>query len=585
MSSNTTTQHPGGSVIRTDVFSDARVRRHNGGDRPQAVRDVNLLRAALASSGDIGYVWDLVDDSIQWIGDTFPVFGPTRSDSIRDGEAFNECINVEDLSKRLQSLSRHLQAGEAFDCEYRLRREDGEFVWVHDKGRADLDEHGIPVRLAGILRPINRRKQQETLLERRASYDDLTGHLNKTRLHEALQNAFSYNKRYNVPGGYLAIGIDKLSMVNEAYGHKIADALIVGVGHRIERALRVTDQIGRLGGDRFGVVLGQCDEAGMVTTSEKILEALRASPIETPNGNIHVTVSIGGTVFPGLIQTAQEAMTAAESAMQAAKTKGRNCFVSYELSEEQRRVRRENLDMGERIMQALEDDRIIFAYQPVVDSLSKEVSYYETLLRMKDPSGDIVSAGAFVPVAEKLGIMRFLDHRALEMALDDLGRYPDVILALNISSLTVTDQSWLRTLVSRITSKPSMAERLIVEITETAALEDFEVSARFVSAVRALGCKVALDDFGSGYTSFRHMKALTVDVVKIDGAFVKDVHTNMDNQLFVRTLLGLADGFGLKTVAECVETEDEVRVLCDEGANFLQGWFFGRPDVDPPWRT
>ncbi len=585
MSRTTPTHNPGGSVILTDVFGDSRVRRRNTRDRTENARDVNLLRAALASSGDIGYVWDLVDDSIQWLGDTFPVFGPTRSDSIRDGEAFNECINVEDLSKRLQSLSRHLQAGEAFDCEYRLRREDGEFVWVHDKGRADLDENGIPVRLAGILRPINRRKQQETLLERRASYDELTGHLNKTRLHEALQNAFSYNKRYNVPGGYLAIGIDKLSMVNEAYGHKIADALIVGVGHRIERSLRVTDQIGRLGGDRFGVVLGQCDEAGMVTAAEKILEALRANPIETPNGKIHVTVSIGGTVFPGLIQTAQEAMTAAESALQGAKANGRNCFVSYELSEEQRRVRRENMDMGERIMQALEEDRIIFAYQPVVDSRTKEISYYETLLRMQDPSGDIVTAGAFVPVAEKLGIMRFLDHRALEIALDDLGRYPDVTLALNISSLTVTDQSWLRTLVSRITSKPSIAERLIVEITETAALEDFEVSARFVSAVRAMGCKVALDDFGSGYTSFRHMKALTVDVVKIDGAFIKDVHTNMDNQLFVRTLLGLADGFGLKTVAECVETEDEVRILCDEGADFLQGWYFGRPDLDPPWRV
>ncbi len=543
------------------------------------------LFSALSAAGDLAYVWDLVDDRICWLGEAALVFGSSRSDIAADGEAFNERINIEDLSKRLQSLSRHFQTGAAYDCEYRLRREDGEFAWVHDKGRAEFDADGNPLRLIGVLRPVTLRKRQEALLERKANFDELTGHLNRSRLHETLQNAFAYNKRYNVPGGYLVVGIDKLAMVNDAYGYEIADALIVGVGHRIEQALRITDQIGRLGGDRFGVVLGQCDRTGMETAAEKILETIRSAPIDTPAGAVHVTVSVGGCAFPSLIQTAQEAMAAAEGSMTEAKARGRNCFICYEMSEDQRRVRRESMDMGERVMKALEEDRITFAYQPVVDSGTQEVAYYETLLRMRDPSGEVVSAGAFVPVAEKLGIMRLLDHRALKIALNDLIKYPDVTLALNISSLTVTDQSWLRTLVSRITSNPSIAARLIVEITETAALEDFEVSARFVTAVRSLGCKVALDDFGSGYTSFRHMKALTVDVVKIDGAFVKDLDTNTDNQLFVRTLLGLAEGFGLTTVAECVESKNEVRILQDEGAHYLQGWYFGKPDLEPPWRT
>jgi len=543
------------------------------------------LYTAMSAAGDLAYVWNLVDDRISWLGDTGPVFGSPRPAIAPDGEALNERINIEDLSKRLQSLSRHFQTNAAYDCEYRIRREDGEFSWVHDKGRADFDTDGRPLRLVGVLRPVNLRKRQEALLERKANFDELTGHLNRSRLHETLENAFAYNKRYNVPGGYLAVGIDKLAMVNDAYGYEIADALIVGVGHRIEQALRITDQIGRLGGDRFGVVLGQCDQKGMEIAAEKILETIRSAPIDTPAGEIHVTVSIGGCAFPSLIQTAQEAMAAAEGAMTEAKARGRNCLVCYEMSEDQRRVRRESMDMGERVMKALDENRITFAYQPVVDSKTQEIAYYETLLRMRDPSGEVVSAAAFVPVAEKLGIMRLLDHRALQIALDDLIKYPEVTLALNISSLTVTDQSWLRTLVSRITSNPTVAERLIVEITETAALEDFEVSARFVTAVRTLGCKVALDDFGSGYTSFRHMKALTVDVVKIDGAFIKDLDTNADNQLFVRTLLGLADGFGLTTVAECVETQNEVRILQDEGAHYLQGWYFGKPDLSPPWRT
>ena len=549
-----------------------------------AAGEGDLLSAAVSAAGDLAYSWNLVDDTITWLGDTAPLFGSNRADVARDGEAFNERINIEDLSKRLQSLSQHFQEFDAYDCEYRLRRDDGEFSWVHDKGQAEFDGNGTPLRLIGVLRPVNLRKRQEALLERKANFDELTGHLNRSRLYETLETAVAYNKRYKVQGGYIAIGIDKLAMVNDAYGYEIADALIVGVGHRIEIALRVTDQVGRLGGDRFGVVLGQCDEQGMVIAAEKILESVRSTPIETPAGKVHVTVSIGGAVFPSLIQTAQEAMTAAESAMREAKVTGRNCFVHYQMSEDQRRVRRENMDMGERVIKALDENRVTFAYQPVVDSRTLQTAYYETLLRIREPAGEVVPAGAFVPVAEKLGIMRQLDHRALHIALNDLITYPDVTLALNISSLTVTDQSWLRSLVSGVTSHPHIAQRLIVEITETAALEDFEVSARFVSAVRALGCKVALDDFGAGYTSFRHMKALTVDVVKIDGAFVKNLDSNMDNRLFVKTLLGLADGMGLVTVAECVETEEEVGVLREEGAHFLQGWYFGKPDLDPPWR-
>ena len=191
----------------------------------------------------------------------------------------------------------------------------------------------------------------------------------------------------------------------------------------------------------------------------------------------------------------------------------------------------------------------------------------------------------FVPIAEKLGMVRLLDLRALELAVAELTAYPQVSVAVNVSSLTVTDPAWMRKLMGLIRGRPTIAKRLMVEITETAALEDSEVTSRFVAAVRGMGCKVALDDFGSGYTSFRHMKSLTVDVVKIDGAFVTDIEKNVENQVFIKTLMSLADGFGLQTVAECIETESEARILAAEGADFLQGWHFGKPVIEPPWRA
>lgn len=548
-------------------------------------RLLDIVVPALEAAGDFAYCWTLGDDAMEWSHDPKALFGEKKTAHVTTGKAFHARVNQDDLSQRLQAVERHVENGDPFDCEYRIGRSDGGFAWVHERGAAVRDTSGNAVRLVGTLRVVTDRKQQESLLEQRANFDDLTGHLNKVRLREALETAVKYNDRYKVSGGYLAVGIDKLSMINDAYGYEIADAVIIEISRRIERCLRNSDTIGRIGGDRFGLILAHCDEAGLRIAAEKILHAFRSEPVDSPGGSVHVTVSIGGVCFPGIVRTAHDAMTSAESALQEAKASGRNCFIEFKLSEEQRDKQRHNIAVGEKVMKALEDGRIVLAYQPVVCAKTFEPKYCETLLRMLDEDGSVISAGVFVPIAEKLGMVRLLDLRALELAVTELVTYPEVSVAVNVSSLTVTDPAWMRKLMGLIRGKPEIAKRLMVEITETAALEDSEVTSRFVAAVRGMGCKVALDDFGSGYTSFRHMKSLTVDVVKIDGAFVTDVEKNQENQVFIKTLMSLAQGFGLQTVAECIETESEARILSAEGADYLQGWHFGKPVIDPPWRT
>ena len=528
------------------------------------------------------YSWDLVSDSMSWIGDVASMFGFSETDDVSTGDLYHERINPDDLKIRLKGLSKHFSSRDAFDCEYRVRTEKGGFCWIHDRAAADFSETGQPIRLNGVLRVVTGRKQHEILLEQRANYDELTGLYNKSRLREAVDHALAYADRYDFSGGFLAVGIDKMSMMNDAYGRETADAVIVGVAQRLEECMRATDVIGRLGGDTFGIVLGNSDELGIAAAAEKILNVFRQNAVQTPVGPVHITVSIGGAGFPGLIQTPHDLIASAEGAMRDAKRLGRNCFAFYEMSEEQRLRQREYMVIGEQVIKALQDERVVFAYQPVVDSQTKEVAYFETLIRMIDESGEIVAAGAFVPVAERLGLMRQLDRRTLEMVVADLTNNPDITLALNISSLTASDRSWLRALVGLVKGKPDIASRLMIEITETAALHDFEDSARFVAAVRDLGCKVALDDFGSGYTSFRHLKSLTVDVVKIDGSFVMNVADNPDNLLFIRTLLNLAEGFGMKTVAECVQSPKDAKLLQDEGVNFMQGYYYGRPQLGRP---
>ncbi|MGH7033399.1 MAG: EAL domain-containing protein, partial [Stellaceae bacterium] len=209
--------------------------------------------------------------------------------------------------------------------------------------------------------------------------------------------------------------------------------------------------------------------------------------------------------------------------------------------------------------------------------------YHECLLRMIAEDGRIVMAGAFVPAIEQLGFIRIIDRFVLETAVAEAAEHKDICLGINISGLTATDRPWLRTFTSLLRNKPEVARRLLVEITETEALHDIEESVRFVGTLRDLGCRVALDDFGAGFTSLRHLQALAVDIVKIDGSFVRNLTQSADNQVFLRHLVGLARGLNLQTVAECVETAEEAAILRHEGVGFLQGYYFGAPSLEKPW--
>ena len=551
----------------------------------QGPNTFEVLEQALTGAGDLAYCWDLVGDAVTWVGNVSSLLGVASAELVATGDAFHERINPEDLKVRLKALSRHFAHREPFDCEYRVRTERGGVIWVQERGAATFNDAGQPTILHGILRVITARKQHELLLEQRANYDALTGHFNRSRLRETLDHAVAFAKRYEGKGGYLAVGIDKMATINDAYGHDTADSILIGVGQRLEYSRRATDIVGRIGGDRFGIILGNVDETTIQEVASRILDSFRKASLETPSGPVHVTVSIGGVVFPSEIETAHELMAVADAAMQTAKARGRNCFLLHRMSAEQSQRQRDSRVVGRRIIDALRNDQLVFAYQPVVEAATGAVAYYETLIRMLDGKGGVVSAAAFVPTAERLGLIRQLDRRTLEMTVADLQRDPNVHLALNISGLTVSDRSWLRALVALVKGRPEIAGRLIVEITETAALQDLEDSARFVAAVRDLGCRVALDDFGAGYTSFLHLKTLTVDIVKIDGAFVRGLGDTPDNQLFIRTLLNLATGFGLKSVAECVETAEDAEILRRQGVTFLQGYYYGRPLLDRPWET
>mgnify|MGYP000161424685 CR=1 FL=1 len=551
-------------------------RRTSGSDAPS-----DPVHAAIAAAGDLVYAWNLAEDGIRWHGALAAVFG-LDGDALPDtGEQLNARIHPDDAPHRQHSLDGHLTKGALHDCEYRLDTGDGAYHWVHERGA--VQEHGGGHTMMATLRLIDERKATEARLEYFANYDDLTGHFNKHRLRQALDQALVESGRFGTTGAYAVVGIDQLAMINTAYGPETGDAVLVRVGERLDATLRAADVIGRIGGDRLGVVLMRCDESEAMRVAERAVADIRRTPIETPSGPLRVTVSAGVVVFPTQSHSSYDLMAKADSALHQAKNMGRNCAGFYQLTEEQRRAYQISLDTGAEVQDALKEGRITFAYQPVVRADTHGVNFYECLIRLQRRDGEILSAGRFVPVIEQLGLMRSLDRRVLDLAVDQLRAHPDIMLAINISALTAGDRAWLRALISKLKGRPDVAMRLIVEITETTALKDVDETVLFADAVRELGCKLALDDFGAGFTTFRHLKSLTVDVVKIDGSFVRNIAVEPQNRLFVRNLVGLARSLDLTVVAECTETREEAGILAEEGVDLLQGFYFGYPSVKQPW--
>ena len=262
-----------------------------------------------------------------------------------------------------------------------------------------------------------------------------------------------------------------------------------------------------------------------------------------------------------------------------AKQRRVDCFMAYEPSPMRETARRRNITIADDVTSALDQNRMWLVLQPLVDSKTGKPGLYECLLRMEKPDGTTVSAGEFITVAEQLGLSRLIDRRTLELAVSLLRKHTDLRLSLNVSSLTASDHEWVVTLHRLTGGDKQITNRLTIEITETSVIHDLDQTVAFVDTLRELGCRVAIDDFGAGYTSFHNLKHLGADMVKIDGTFIKNLASDPSDRIFVEALVHLAKSFHMETVAEWVGDQASVDILKEVGANYLQGFHFGQPQL------
>ena len=382
-------------------------------------------------------------------------------------------------------------------------------------------------------------------------------------------------------GALMLVSINNLAMIINAYGHDTSEIVMHDLIKLITAILSPNDNVQRLQRDQLGIILSNSFPEDTAIIAERIHNVIQNFGRDNfATVALYIIGTIGSICFPTETSSAHDALDKAYVAVGSMHNAPHRTF---EMTKPEADQCRQQMGLANYLFKAYKESRLRLAYQPIIESKTGKTAHYEALLRLVNSTGKISSAGPLIPVAEKMGLIDIIDNMVMTMVIDELRNAPDVSIAFNVSNMTTENGAWLETLTQLLKETPEIASRLIVEITETAVLRDLRRTAYFVASIQSMGCQVALDDFGSGYTSFRQLKALSVDMVKIDGVFIKDLAQSNDNRFFVKTLLDFAQGFGLQTVAEFVETGEVTKVLMEMGVDLMQGYYFGKPANHRTW--
>jgi diguanylate cyclase (GGDEF)-like protein len=428
---------------------------------------------------------------------------------------------------------------------------------------------------------LKKAEKTEADLRYLADHDSLTGLLNRRRFRAKLDRNVSFTARYGGQGAVMIIDIDGLKEVNDKLGHQPGDNLIRRVADILRERVRATDSVARLSGDEFAVLMPQTDTDGALQLGED-LRAQVADGFPQGSDLGTATISVGITMYGGERAAGAEAvLVAADQAMYRAKAEGRNRIALFTGPEEGRSADRRRQTTSAKIRDALTQERLSLATQSIHNLESGGVERYELLLRMTGNHGELLPAASFIEAAERSGMVQELDRwvvgQALEMLAERERAGEPVSLHVNLSGASLTDISVLEYIERRLDEGDADPKRCTFEITQTARIEDYETAAGFADRLCEFGCEVAIDDYGAGFGPFHYLKRIPFDLIKIDGAFIRDIARNDADQLTVKAIVDIARGLGKTTIAEFVEDEDTVHMLREYGVDMAQGYHLGRP--------
>jgi len=422
-------------------------------------------------------------------------------------------------------------------------------------------------------------KDAETRADWLSHFDSMTGLPNRTLLQDRTRQALSMVQRAQQPLTLMLVSIDHFGAINETLGHQTGDQVLIEVARRLTRSVREQDTVSRLGGKEFVMVLPGTDGAGAAHLAGELQTEL-AQPCTLQAQEVRVTVSIGIACYPQDGHDFDALLKAVELAMRRAQTEGHNQFQFYSAEMYQKVLERESMTQALRQAMALEQLHLV--YQPQVDLQSGQVCGLEALLRWTHPQFGAVSPAQFIPMAEQAGLIVGMGEWVLRRACGDIRRWLDHGMAVptvsvNVSPLQFRNNDLLAQVRAALDDTQVAPGLLYIEVTEGALMDDVPRNEAMLRELKKLGTKLSLDDFGTGYSSLSYLKRFPFDQIKIDQSFVRDITPNVSDQMLVKVIVSMAHGFGMRVIAEGVETEAQCEIMRNSLCEEIQGYFFSRP--------
>jgi len=422
-----------------------------------------------------------------------------------------------------------------------------------------------------------------------ASHDPLTGLVNRGEFELRLKSALKEAIRYKVEHVLCYIDLDRFKVVNDTVGHLAGDQLLVQLTALLQSSMRGSDTLARLGGDEFGVLLSRCKLSDAVNIAENIRKVVRQFRFSWEGKTFEIGASIGVVAIDECSGSLQEILSAVDSACYVAKEQGRNRVQVFKPDDENLSKRKSEMELSHRIRQALEENRIRLWMQRIfsTNDKRKDEHYVEIFVRMLDQDGNIAPPGIFLGAAERYQIMPDIDRWVVEHAFKYVrdGMLPNGLYDtcfINLSGQSLTDPDFLGFVTQMFSQYKIAPQQICFELTETAAIHNLAEAMQFFSHLRKKGCRFALDDFGSGLSSFAYLKNLPVDFIKIDGQFIKDITSNVVDEAMVTAINNIGHALGIEIIGEYVENDNTFKVVKNLGLDFVQGYFLDRPQAVEP---
>ncbi len=542
---------------------------------------------ALLSAMNLGILFVAADGRVIYHNPTF-----SRMWMIEDGTALIGMPVHEVLAQAASTLARPdhfskhllsvLETRELSDS-YEIQMTDGRVITELDYPVRDRE--GRFLGHLWIYEDITRERQTAEQLVYLAERDALTGLYNRHRFQQELARTMMETDRHQMRCAVMFFDLDEFKTINDSYGHRAGDALLIRVAGEIGALVRRNEVLARLGGDEFAILLPSVQGNEAEILADRVVRAIAQIPFRFEGQNLRLTTSLGIAYYPTHAADADDLVARADIAMYQAKDAGKNTWRVFRADTDADSEMRSRLSWGERISNALDKGLFQLHFQGVYRAEDSTLSHLEALVRMIDERNPehLIMPAHFIQLAEKSGRILDIDRWVIHEALQRLAESPAIpAIAVNLSGRSLSEPGLPQYIGDELRQAGVSPSRLIVEITETAAVSDLHDAQRMIEALRQLGCGVCLDDFGVGFASFAYLKHLAVDTIKIDGIFIRDLPDDPDNQVFVQAMVSVALGLGKSVVAEYVEDGPTLALLTRFGVDLVQGYFLDRPVADHP---